>query len=183
MIAASQTPALIRLPFATNPTLHHHLDATLASLAAKTVDLEHGPPYHTALYAWRLARNDFRGAAVVLHQRLQRLQASTDTSSTSNANAASTADVRPSSASLTSAQAQTQPVLNAYLALINVLACVEKSQAWILADGGGPDEGRKRRVLTLDDVRAQYQGELDRVAAIESGRFAFVGDGAEMDVL
>ncbi len=74
-------------------------------------------------------------------------------------------------------------MLNAYLALINVLACVEKSQAWILADGGGPDEGRKRRVLTLDDVRAQYQGELDRVAAIESGRFAFVGDGAEMDVL
>lgn len=183
MIAASQTPHLIRVPFANNPSLHHHLDTTLASLAAKTIDLEHGPPYHTALYAWRLARNDFRGAAAVLHQRLQRLQASTNANSTSSASAASTVDVDPSSASLANAQTQTQPVLNAYLALINVLACVEKSQAWILAEGAGEEEGRRRKVVTLDDVRADYQAELDRVAAIESGRFAFVGDGGEMDVL
>lgn len=185
MIAASHTPHLLRLPFANDPALLHHLDSTLASLAAKTIDLEHGPRYHTALYAWRLARNDFRGAAAVLHQRLQRLQASS--TSTASTNSKANADTPPSaSAGLTadpsSATAQTQPVLNAYLALINVLACVEKSQAWILADTGG-EEGMKRRVVTLDDVRGEYQGELDRVAAMESGRFAFVGDGAEMDVL
>lgn len=124
----------------------------------------------------------------MLHQRLQRLQASTNATSNSNANANPASPVEvdvgvgPSSASLTNAQTQTQPVLNAYLALINVLACVEKSQAWILADTGA-EEGRKRRVVTLDDVRGEYQGELDRLAAIESGRFAFVGDGGEMDVL
>lgn len=73
--------------------------------------------------------------------------------------------------------------MNEYLALINILANIDPSQAWILADGEGEGEGKKRRVLTLEDVRGEYQAELDRRAAIESGRFAFVGCGDEMDVL
>ena len=76
---------------------------------------------------------------------------------------------------------------------------MEKGQAWILAEGPGTgtatakekEKEERRRVVTLDDVRAQYQAELDRMAAIESGRFAFVdvgaGDGVgergDMDVL
>ena len=108
----------------------------------------------------------------MLLQRLRRLQGA-DTTSSADAVSTPVAGAQPQT------QTQTQHVLNAYLALINVLACVEKSQAWVLAEGGGG--GKKRRVVTLDDVRGEYQGELDRVAAIESGRFAFVG--GEMDVL
>ncbi len=90
--------------------------------------------------------------------------------------------------------------MNAYLALTNVLACVDESQAWILAEAE-PDVGGvtgdvagkngragKRRVVTLEDVRMGYQVELDRLAAVESGRFGIVdfreggGSGDEMDM-
>jgi len=172
MIAANQTPRLLRLPFANNAILNHHVDDTLASLAHKTIDLANGPPYHKALYAWRLARNDFRGAAAVLHERLQRLQSTTTTTTTSTIIKYSTSLTDPAN----------KAVMNEYLALINILANIDPSQAWILADGEGEGEGKKRRVLTLEDVRGEYQAELDRRAAIESGRFAFVGCGDEMDV-
>ncbi|KAI9872539.1 MAG: hypothetical protein M1830_001507 [Pleopsidium flavum] len=173
LIGANQTPHLLRLPFANNPPLHHHVDDTLASLAHKTIDLANGPPYHKALYAWRLARNDFRGAAVVLHERLRRLQSNSPTSTTSTNTKFSTSLNDP----------KNKAILNEYIALINILASTDPSQAWILAEGQG--EGQKRKVLTLEDVRAEYQAELDRRAAIESGRFAFVGAGGadEMDVL
>lgn len=168
MVAASHTPLLLRLPFANNPSLHHHLDTTLA---AKSLDPVHAPRYHAALYACRLARNDFRGAALALYLRLRRLQGRG-----AGSNGDGHADASP-------AATGSQAVLDAYLALINVLACVETSQAWILADGGEGETKKKRRVVTLDEVRAEYQGELDRVAAIESGRFALVGDEGAMDVL
>lgn len=40
----------------------------------------------------------------------------------------------------------------------------------------------KRNVVTLEEVRTEYQGELDRIAAIDNNQFAFNG-GDEMDVL
>ncbi len=40
----------------------------------------------------------------------------------------------------------------------------------------------KRKVITLSDVRKDYQDELDRLALIESNQFAFT-NGDEMDVL
>ncbi len=41
----------------------------------------------------------------------------------------------------------------------------------------------RRRVITLEDVRREYQAELDRAAAMENGRFAFAADDDDMDVL
>ncbi len=73
-----------------------------------------------------------------------------------------------------------------YLALINLLACVQPEQAWILAKGSRKEEGqqgKKRKVVTLEDVRRGYQKELDRVAMIEGNMFSFGGGGDEMDVL
>ena len=77
--------------------------------------------------------------------------------------------------------------------LINTLASVQPDQAWILAEqrvdenaitwGIGKAKGiLKRRVVTLEDLRKEYQAELDRVSAMENGQFAFTG-GDEMDVL
>ena len=39
----------------------------------------------------------------------------------------------------------------------------------------------KRKIVTLEDVRREYQAELDKRSEIVQGRFALVGD--EMDVL
>lgn len=53
------------------------------------------------------------------------------------------------------------------------------------ADGIG---GKKRKLVTIKDVRKEYQDELDRRSMIENGRFGFGyadsgGEGDEMDVL
>ena len=57
-------------------------------------------------------------------------------------------------------------------------------------DGGedGKGKGGKRQVVTIGDVRVDYQKELDRRSVVESGRFGFGGvsgadEGEEMDVL
>ncbi|TKA73414.1 hypothetical protein B0A49_03034 [Cryomyces minteri] len=177
IVQASQTALLLSLPFTDLAT---DVDAILLSLCARTLNIASGPPYHKLLYAWRVQRGDFRGAAEALWDRLQRL--------------------RDSSAAAHDPGEET--VARAYLALINCLASVAPDQAWILVEGalepargagGGAGKGKaklgaggpmrkKRRVVTLEDVRREYQEELDRVAALEHGRFPF-GGADEMDVL
>ncbi len=172
---------LLTLPFTTLAT---DVDAILASLAEKQQNVLKGPAYHNLLAAFRIQRHDFRGAASVLHERLERLRWGSSSSSV----------LDPGNDSL-------QKNL---LALANMLACVEGDQAWILAEQTEgerewrAEEGRKRakkekgkekvdtgprrKVVGLEDVRREYQQELDRVAMIGAGRFAF-GGGEEMDVL
>ena len=133
----------------------------LEDKANRAVDVHAGPGYHEILYAWRVRRGDFRGAAAVLFQRLERTERS-------DHGGRSTRD---------------DGLLEGYLVLINLLTCVEKGGAWVLAAGGGEGEKAKRRVVTLEDVRRGYQEELDRRSVLESGRFAFVGGGEEMDLL
>lgn len=115
------------------------------------------------------------------------------------------------------------------VALINLLACVDKTQAYILvetdddaassADGGAVVTGegditmndavpndidsspfgllssqpnttthqqrpRRRVIITLEHLRREYQGELDRVSRIERGDWEFgFGDDDDGDVL
>lgn len=164
MIAHDASPQLLRFPF---PTLAPAVDAILEEKAHAALDVHAGPAYHKLLYAWRLQRGDFRGAAAVLFERLRRLQRTNERSAHSKHNGA-------------------DPLLDEYLVLMNVLACVGEGQAWVLA--GAEDGGKKRRVVTLEEVRRGYQEELDRRSVLESGRFALVGgegegDGMEMDVL
>jgi len=64
--------------------------------------------------------------------------------------------------------------------LINTLACCGKDEGWILAPVEGQG-GPKRKIVTLEDVRREYQAELDRRSEIVQGRFAFGGEA--MDVL
>jgi len=83
------------------------------------------------------------------------------------------------------------PITRQYLLLINALTCVDQSQQWIFSEplpdkpgvgGKTVSVPGKRRVVTLDDARKEYQTELDRIAAIENNQFAFVG-GDEMDLM
>ncbi|KAF2496112.1 hypothetical protein BU16DRAFT_581524 [Lophium mytilinum] len=168
MVTRSQGPALLKFPFA---SLYNDVDSILESLCQNTLNISTGPPYHKILYSFRISRNDFRGAASILYQRLQRLQT---TSSKYH---------DPEDGSLT----------QAYLMLINTLTSVSPDQAWILAEPrvdesaaswgiGRSKSVLQRRVITLPDLRKEYQAELDRAAAMENGQFAFAG-GDEMDVL
>jgi len=92
----------------------------------------------------------------------------------------------------------TDEVLATYLNIINLLACAGEgeAEAWVLSDaweevGGGKKAGgketegkgvrkgekKKRKLVTIKDVRAGYQRELDRRSVLESGRWGFGLDG------
>ena len=181
MVSQNAAATLLAFPFT---AMQNDVDTVLESLCQRTLNITTGPPYHKILYSWRIAHGDFRGAAAVMYDRLQRLLNT------------STSVYDPSDESL----------IENYLLLINVLACVDPDQAWLLAEApaadsaqaslsssGGPGSGGahlgrkqkagpKRKVVTLQDIRGEYQAELDRVAEVENGRFAF-GGPEPMDVL
>ena len=53
----------------------------------------------------------------------------------------------------------------------------------LIWDLGKPAPPAKRKVVTLDDVRKEYQEELDRVARIEANQFAFNDGDVDMDAM
>jgi len=165
MCESSRAAQLTELPFI---GLQDEVDEILAQKCQGIVDVTVGVPYHKILYAWRIKRNDFRGAAAICLERLQKLQQSGDGDKILGDDGLET------------------PVTKQYVMLINALSCVDPKQAWILAEElpkkGNKGDNLKRKVVTLDDIRRGYQEELDRLAAIQNGQFAFAG-GDEMDVL
>lgn len=167
MCESSYASRLTELPFI---GLQDTVDEILAQKCQSIVDVTVGAPYHKIQYAWRIKRNDFRGAATISLERLQRLQQSGDGDRMIGDDGLET------------------PVTKQYLLLINALSCVEPKQAWILSEeppkkgSSGKNNQPKRKVVTLDDLRRSYQEELDRIAAIQNNQFAFAG-GDEMDVL
>ncbi len=171
MCESSHASELIQLPFI---GLQDAVDEILTQKCQSIVDVNAGIPYHKILYAWRIKRNDFRGAAANSLDRLHKLEQSGDGDKLIGDDGLET------------------PVIRQYVTLINALSCVDSKQAWILSEelpprgSHGASMGKnpaqpKRKLVTLDDVRRGYQEELDRVAAIQNNQFAFAGD--EMDVL
>lgn len=161
---------LVQLSF---PGLQSVVDEILAQKCQDTVDVITGIPYHQILYSWRIKRNDYRGAAAVLLDRIQKLRQLGEGDQ------------------FTSEDVLDTVITRQYLMLINVLSCVEQKQAWITAEelpspsagpGKGAIVGGKRRVVTLADIRKEYQDELDRIAAIQNNQFGFTADD-EMEIL
>ena len=129
------------------------------------------------LYSFRISRSDFRGAAEALWEWLH--------------------DLRASSRSAGVGDPNESEINRVFLLLINALASVDPEQAWLLAEAPGSKtqggvvggsmslgmRGKKaRQIVTLEDVRREYSAYLDRVAAVEQGRFAFVERDGEGDV-
>ncbi|KAG6002134.1 hypothetical protein E4U21_003431 [Claviceps maximensis] len=148
---------LISLPF---PGLQQDVDDILAAKCRNTTDVVQGFPYHQVLYSWRIKRNNYRGAASVLLDRIQKLKLAGEGDK------------------ITGEDVFDTPVTRQYLLLINALTCVDAKQAWIF-DEGSPalrrdgEDASKRKVVSLADIRKQYQDELDRIAAIQNNQFGF----------
>ncbi|CAJ2513328.1 Uu.00g014470.m01.CDS01 [Anthostomella pinea] len=160
---------LVELPF---PGLQNDVDDILAQRCHGTVDVITGVPYHQILYSWRIKRNDYRGAAAILLDRIQKLRQLGEGDQLTGDDVLDTAITRQ------------------YLMLINVLSCVEQKQAWITTEHtphqiNGAEVvsgGSERKVVTLADIRKDYQEELDRIAAIQNNQFGFAA-GDEMEIL
>ncbi|KAG9745590.1 hypothetical protein KCU72_g14762, partial [Aureobasidium melanogenum] len=172
LIATNRISTLLSLPFP--EYLLPEVDDILLSLARKHLSFSPTPTpgqpqYHQVMYTWRIHNNDFRGAAEILFERLQRLRHST-------------AKVF---------EPDDETLVEAYLVLINTLACCGKDEGWILAErveeeyqrgkSVSASHGKKRRIVTLEDVRKEYQAELDRRSEMQQGRFALTTSD-EMDM-
>lgn len=171
MCETAQTSELTTLPFS---GLQDQVDEILDQKCKSTSDVVRGTPYHKILYAWRITHNDYRGAAAVLHDRLQKLRQAGEGD---KLNGEDTLDTT---------------VTRQLLLLINALSCVDPKQAWItieevasLGPQGAQDGGHaaKRKVVTLADLRRQYQAELDRIAAIQNNQFSITGDDDDVMVV
>lgn len=159
---------LVELPF---PGLENAVDDILAHRCRDAVDVVTDKPWHQILYSWRIKRNDYRGAAAILLDRIQRLKQRADADEPAGDDVLDTVVTRQ------------------YLMLINVLSCVDQKQAWITTEVSGDQVNGssgsfggqgKRKVVTLADIRREYQDELDRVAAIHNNQVPFVGDEMEI---
>ncbi len=183
---------LVALPF---PGLQNAVDELLERRCRDAVDVVTGaPPYHQVLYAWRIRRNDYRGAAAVLLDRIQKLRRLGEGDHHHQLTPAGAADNGDGNGS--GGDVLDTPITRQYLMLINVLSCVDQKQAWIAtettspasanaganAPAPAPVPGPKRRVVTLADIRKEYQDELDRIAAIQNNQFGFAA-GDEMEIL
>lgn len=172
------------LPIGFHPHLSRHVDQHLSGLARKqksisghqnrlwTSDIE--VDHLKVLHAFRISQKDYRSAVTVLLDRLRLIKKSS--------------------------QARNDPeatqIRHALLALINALSCVAPDEAYLLTDveesaktngvivnnyGEGVDRKenstqRKRIIITIDDLRREYQQLLDRCSRIERGDFDFEMD-------
>ncbi|KAL8689985.1 MAG: hypothetical protein Q9218_004470 [Villophora microphyllina] len=179
---------LLNLPWP--PHLHRQIDRYLANedrYEAKTSLKSALPPerQRKILAAWRLERGDFRGAAAVLYSQLQITQKASQKSSGLPRFRLGAGDENEMGG---------RALDEAYLSVINLMACVNDEQdpgnnedginsqhggSWLLSSS----QGAKRRLVTISDMRKDWQRELDRRSAVEAGRYGFgLGDGDEMEL-
>lgn len=163
---------LVELPF---PNLENAVDDILSQRCRDTVDIVTDKPWHQILYAWRIKRNDYRGAAAILLDRIDKLRQRADADDVVGDDVLDTIITRQ------------------YLMLINTLSCVDEKQAWVTTEASANGEvhglsgsfggAGKRKVVTLADIRRQYQDELDRISAISGDQWPLVPvDGEEMQL-
>ncbi|KAL1954661.1 hypothetical protein VTO42DRAFT_855 [Malbranchea cinnamomea] len=236
---------ILRFPLSLAGNLASHVDEVLSSLAEKQLysssslyqaaptsnwdDSTDAPDYSRILQAYRVARNDFRGAAEVAYRTVCRIRDAREGRSTESKRKNDAAiDVDEED------DLESKRLRDELLSLINLLACMEKNEAYILVEqqpetqlrtltarresAGNNDDGfssfrpslalgntndngsgnrrssvtsvlssssgvagrldletrlPKRVAITLDDLRREYQTELDRVSRIQRGDWEF----------
>ncbi|KAF8468171.1 nucleoporin Nup120/160-domain-containing protein [Kalaharituber pfeilii] len=194
MVEQGQGLRLTTYPFI---DLQDEVDSALLQRCHTIIDVTASPPFHQVLYAWRIQRGDFRGAASILHQRLQRLK----TASVGHHHGAAAAP----GVGMGADHPEARNVTDGFLALLNVLGCLDEDQAWVLSENrtdaenlGGGEEGsepgtekkrarkgeswegvgkggvsgpRRRQVVTRKEVEEEYRREVERQAAFMYGAF------------
>uniref|UniRef100_A0A093VCV5 Nucleoporin n=1 Tax=Talaromyces marneffei PM1 TaxID=1077442 RepID=A0A093VCV5_TALMA len=253
---------LLHFPLWLTPHLSSYVDESLLSLARKQTSFSsslegdawesnYTPDYHRILHAYRIARNDLRGAAELGYQTVQRLRHARDSPIAQRALIRrGKVDEEESKHMVEEDDLESKEIRHELLSLINLLACVDKSEAYILIDldavipvtapavgeaetpgkrhadddvfmdDGTPSKGlsgsfsQRRRssgavsidsaslgftntntnannnnnkhkpsprrvIVTLEQLRREYQSELDRVSRIQRGDWEFGVDGHE----
>lgn len=132
---------ILRFPTSLVPNIASHVDEVLVSLARKQdsfsswLDIDNNetdtsPDYHRILQAYRIARNDYRGAAEVAYRNVQRLRQARDTPSSA------LAPKEVDDTGIPEDDVESKEIRHELLSLINLLASVDKAEAYILVETG-----------------------------------------------
>jgi nuclear pore complex protein Nup160 len=156
---------ILRFPTSLVPSIASFIDEILVHLTRKQSTyaswldadnntVETSPDYNRILQAYRIARNDYRGAAEIAYRNVQRLRNARDAPSLALAHKGKDRD--ESRPPVEEDDAESKEIRHELLSLINLLACVDKSEAYILVENGPsinpPAEERRQSTHTDEDV-------------------------------
>lgn len=176
---------ILHFPTSLVPNLASYVDETLVSLARKQTSFnsildadddnnksnkwtDTTPDYQRILQAYRIAQNDYRGAAEIAYRNVQRLRKARENPS-SHLTLAKNKEAADDPKSLVEEDdPESQEIRHELLSLINLLACVDKSEAYILVEKESPssasasfmapasssfssEEGRRRSSMQADE--------------------------------
>ncbi|CRG85102.1 DNA repair protein rhp51 [Talaromyces islandicus] len=183
---------LLHLPLGITPSLSSHVDECLLSLARKQPSFSSSldpddlwwegndtPDYHRILHAYRIARNDLRGAAELGYQTVQRLRDARDTPLTQLALVRRRIDDDESRRLVEEDDLESKKIRHELLSLINLLACVDKNEAYILVELD-PTQGTAEMAKHNDDNDDVFMDDanLSRGPSSPSARRRSSGTGS-----
>lgn len=189
MAESQSVSSMLSLPWL---GLEDAVSAVLSQKSKSVVDVNAGVPWHMILYSWRIRRGDFRGAASVAYERLQKLQVLAEMEGGASARApAGKMVLRNGQYEWDERRGRDEldsEVTRAYLQVINALACVEGEQAWIFVEplvGAKKSTlgAEKRRVVRIEELRKALSEEIEREEDLRRGRFAFGVDEVSDDAI
>ncbi|KAL2832135.1 nucleoporin Nup120/160-domain-containing protein [Aspergillus cavernicola] len=134
---------ILHFPTTLIPNIASHVDEVLVSLAQKQPSstspldskdkwAEGTVDYQRTLQAYRIKRGDYRGAAEVAYRNVERIRQARDSSTHHLLSKAKAGDTLHTL--LEEDDPESNEIRHELLSLINLLACVDKSEAYILVD-------------------------------------------------
>ncbi|KAL5357019.1 nucleoporin Nup120/160-domain-containing protein [Aspergillus floccosus] len=183
---------ILHFPTSLVPNIASHVDEVLVSLARKQTTFHstvgHGnkwadstPDYQRVLQAYRIARNDYRGAAEIAYRNVQRLRMARDSPSSHL--------VLAKGRDADSAQAteeddpESKEIRHELLSLINLLRCVDKSEAYILVEKDEPSVPGKsfdRRRSVQEDDENVFMDDADASPTVHGAKRRFSSSTSAM---
>ncbi|RAH74071.1 nucleoporin Nup120/160 [Aspergillus aculeatinus CBS 121060] len=139
---------ILHFPTTLIPNIASYVDETLTSLAQKQTSFtsylesdnkwsDGTPDYQRILQAYRIERGDYRGAAEIAYRNVQRLRHARDVSTHLILTRAREAD---DSHPIEEDDPESKEIRHELLSLINLLACVDKSESYILVNKEDPQQ-------------------------------------------
>lgn len=135
---------ILHFPTSLFPNITSYVDETLVSLARRQgspsslldtgrKQVDDAPDYRRILQAYRIARSDYRGAAEIAYGNFQRLRSARDDPS-SHLFIKKGKQTDHQTPVVEEDDPESKEVRHELLSLINMLACVDKSEAYILVE-------------------------------------------------
>jgi nuclear pore complex protein Nup160 len=201
----SETYHNIELASLPLPGLVEDVDRILEEKCKTSLDVVHGNPYHQILYAWRIKHQKHQAAALVLYDRIQKLRYAGEGDKFTGEYVLDSAVTREYLLCINAlavlpkkerwilpdefpptkpgdADARNGDDMSFSKDLLQAVT-VEGDSLLPFPDltRGSDDHEPRRRLVTLDDIRREYQDELKRITAIQNNQFGFEAD--DMDIL